>query len=116
MSVDYAFDVVARSTPLHIACFIGRTDIVLSLLDHNASINMAKEDGTTPLFYACEVRHYNIVRILLDKGANLEMCRLDNKSPLNIATDNRHVDVEEIVTNYQINQNKHSKVSSVQMY
>ncbi|CAG2199668.1 unnamed protein product [Mytilus edulis] len=101
MSVDDAFDVVAGSTLLHIACFMGRTDIVLCLLDHSANINMAKEDGTTPLFYACEVGHHDIVRILLDKGANLEMCRLDNKSPLNIATDNRHDDVVEMVTNYQ---------------
>ncbi|XP_052074565.1 ankyrin repeat and KH domain-containing protein mask-1-like [Mytilus californianus] len=100
-SVDYAFDVVAGSTPLHIACFMGRTDIVRCLLDHSANINLAKEDGTTPLFYACEVGHHDIVRILLDKGANLEMCRLDRKSPLNIATDNGHHGVVEMVANYQ---------------
>ncbi|CAG2223285.1 unnamed protein product [Mytilus edulis] len=31
-SVDYAFDVVAGSSPLHIACFMGRTDVVRCLL------------------------------------------------------------------------------------
>ncbi|CAG2255522.1 ANK [Mytilus edulis] len=51
-SVDYAFDVVAGSSPLHIACFMGRTDVVRCLIDYNANINMTKEDGTTPLFYA----------------------------------------------------------------
>ncbi|CAG2235840.1 unnamed protein product [Mytilus edulis] len=42
-SVDYAFDVVASSSPLHIACFIGKRDVVCCLLDHNAKINMAKK-------------------------------------------------------------------------
>ncbi|CAG2222775.1 unnamed protein product [Mytilus edulis] len=60
-SVDYAFDVVAGSSPLHIACFMGRTDIVRSLIDYKSNINMNKEDGTTPLFYACEVGHEDIV-------------------------------------------------------
>ncbi|CAG2243154.1 unnamed protein product [Mytilus edulis] len=79
-SVDYAFDVIAGSSPLHIACFIGRTDVVRCLLNHNADINMTKEDGTTPLFYGSEVGHEDIVRLLLDKGADTQICRLDGKS------------------------------------
>ncbi|CAG2255499.1 ANK [Mytilus edulis] len=47
-SVEYAFDVVAGSSPLHIACFMGRIDVVSCLLDHNANINMTKDDGITP--------------------------------------------------------------------
>ncbi|CAG2198506.1 ANK [Mytilus edulis] len=42
-SVDYAFDVVAGSSPLHIACFMGRINVVRCLLDHNANINMKKK-------------------------------------------------------------------------
>ncbi|CAC5418335.1 unnamed protein product [Mytilus coruscus] len=99
-SVDYAFDVVAGSSPLHIACFMGRTDVVCCLLDHNANINMKKEDGTTPLFYACEVGHEDIVRLLLDKGAVTEVCRLDGKSPLDIATDNGHTSIVVTVTEH----------------
>ncbi|XP_052075397.1 uncharacterized protein LOC127712830 [Mytilus californianus] len=70
-SVDYAFDVVAGSSPLHIASYKGRTDVVNCLLDHNANINMTKEDGTTPLFYACEVGHEDIVRLLSVRGSKL---------------------------------------------
>ncbi|VDI67296.1 Hypothetical predicted protein [Mytilus galloprovincialis] len=92
-SVDYAFDVVAGSSPLHLACFMGNIDIVSCLLHHNADINMTKEDGTTPLFFACEVGHEDIVCLLLDKGADKQICRLDGASPLTIATDNGHTSI-----------------------
>ncbi|XP_063406706.1 ankyrin-1-like [Mytilus trossulus] len=93
MSVGYGFNVVVSSSPLHIACFMGRTDVVNCLLKYHVNINMTKEDGTTPLFYACEVGHEDIVRLLLDKGADTKIYRLDGKSPLNIATDNGHTSI-----------------------
>ncbi|XP_063406705.1 uncharacterized protein LOC134690646 [Mytilus trossulus] len=93
MSVGYGFNVVVSSSPLHIACFMGRTDVVHCLLKYHVNINMTKEDGTTPLFYACEVGHEDIVHLLLDKGADTKIYRLDGKSPLNIATDNGHTSI-----------------------
>ncbi|CAG2250970.1 ANK [Mytilus edulis] len=108
-SVDYAFDVVAGSSPLHFACFEGNIDIVCSLLDHSANINITKEDGTTPLFYASEVGHDNIVRLLLDKGADKQICRLDGTSPLKIATDNGHTSIVIMLTNHT---KKEDKLSS----
>ncbi|CAG2213070.1 unnamed protein product [Mytilus edulis] len=99
-SVDYVFDVEAGCSPLHYACFMGRIDIVSCLLDHNANINMTKEDGTTPLFFACEVGHEDIVRLLLDKGADTQICRLDGKSPLTIARDNGHTSIVMMLTNH----------------
>ncbi|CAG2212558.1 unnamed protein product [Mytilus edulis] len=95
--VDYALDVVAGCSPLHIACFMGRTDIVRCLIDYNANINMTKEDGTTPLFYACEVGYEDIVRLLLDNGADTQICRMDEKFPLDIATENGHTSIEMIL-------------------
>ncbi|CAG2209478.1 ANK [Mytilus edulis] len=95
-SVDYVFDVEAGCSPLHLACFMGKIDVVRCLLDHNADINMTKEDGTTPLFYACEVGHEDIVCLLLDKGADTQICRLDGKSPLTIATDNGHTSIDRL--------------------
>ncbi|XP_052081163.1 ankyrin-3-like [Mytilus californianus] len=103
-SVDYGFDVVAGSSPLHIACFIGRIDVVHCLLDHNANINIKKEDGTTPLFYACEVGHEHIVHLLLEKGADTQMCRLDGESPLKIATDNGHTSIVVMLLNHIMNE------------
>ncbi|XP_063406711.1 uncharacterized protein LOC134690648 isoform X3 [Mytilus trossulus] len=100
-SVDYVFDVDAGSSPLHIACFMGRIGAVRCLLDHKANINMTKEDGTSPLFNACEVGHKDIVRLLLDdKRADTQICRLDGKSPLNIAADNGHTSLVRMLTKH----------------
>ncbi|XP_052085332.1 uncharacterized protein LOC127722974 isoform X11 [Mytilus californianus] len=109
LSVDCGFDIVAGSYPLHIACFMGRIDVVRCLLDHNADFNMTKEDGTTPLFYACEVGHEDIVHLLLDKGADTQFSRLDGESPLNIATDNGHTSIVIVLTNHT---KKEDKLSS----
>ncbi|VDI13789.1 Hypothetical predicted protein [Mytilus galloprovincialis] len=99
-SIDYVFDVDAGSSPLHIACFMGRLDVVRCLLDYNANINMTKEDGITPLFYACEVGHEDLVLLLLEKGADTQICRLDGKSPLDIATDNGRTSIVMMFTNH----------------
>ncbi|CAG2192993.1 unnamed protein product [Mytilus edulis] len=92
-SIEYAFDVEAGSSPLHISCLMGWIDVVNCLIDHHAKINMTKEDGTTPLFNACELGHADIVRLLLHKGADLQIGRIDEKFPLDIATDNGHTSI-----------------------
>ncbi|XP_071144074.1 ankyrin repeat domain-containing protein 29-like [Mytilus edulis] len=97
-SVYYVFDIEAGCSPLHIACFMGRIDTVNFLLDHNANINITKEDGTTPLFFACEVGHEDIVNVLLDKGADTQICRLDGEFPLKIATENGHTSIIMMLT------------------
>ncbi|VDH93472.1 protein phosphatase 1 regulatory subunit 16A [Mytilus galloprovincialis] len=99
-SKEYAFDVVAGSSPLHIACYNGWIKVVSCLLKHKANINMAKEDGTTPLFYACELGHEDIVQLLLDNRADTQICRVDGKSPFNIATDNAHESVVIMLRKY----------------
>ncbi|XP_071178042.1 ankyrin repeat domain-containing protein 29-like [Mytilus edulis] len=107
-SVDFVFDVDAGSSPLHIACFMGKIDIVSCLLDHNADINMTKEDGSSPLCFACEVGHEDIVCLLLDKGADTQICRLDGESPLKIATDNGHASIEIVLKNHTKKEDKRS--------
>ncbi|CAG2256102.1 ANK [Mytilus edulis] len=99
-SIEYAFDVEAGSSPLHISCFMGWIDVVNCLIDHHANINMTKEDGTTPLFNACELGHADIVRLLLHKGADLQIGRIDEKFPLDIATDNGHTSIVLILTEH----------------
>ncbi|VDI21036.1 Hypothetical predicted protein, partial [Mytilus galloprovincialis] len=100
-SVNYVFDMKADCSPLHIACFMGRIDIVCCLLDHNANINLTKEDGITPLFYACEVGHEAIIHVLLYKGADTQICRLDGKSTVGIAIDNEHTSIVSILTEHK---------------
>ncbi|XP_071144069.1 ankyrin-1-like [Mytilus edulis] len=99
-TVGYGFDVVVSSSPLHIACFMGRTDVVHCLLNYHVNINITKEDGATPLFYACEVGHEDIVRLLLAKEADTQICRVDGTSPLNIATDNGRASIVKMLTEH----------------
>ncbi|CAG2188838.1 unnamed protein product [Mytilus edulis] len=99
--IDYAFEVVAGSSPLQIACFMGRVDIVRCLLDHNADINMTKEDGTTPLSYACEVGHEDIVKILLEKNANIDPCDNDGFTPLIKSCLNNHASTVKLLIKHK---------------
>ncbi|XP_052082662.1 uncharacterized protein LOC127720222 [Mytilus californianus] len=89
-SGDYIFNAIAGSSPLHIASFMGHTNIVSCLLNFDAYVDFAKEDGTTPLFYACELGHDDIVRLLLNNGAEANIRRLDTRSPLDVAEYNGH--------------------------
>ncbi|XP_063408942.1 ankyrin repeat domain-containing protein 50-like [Mytilus trossulus] len=90
MSGEYCLDAMIDSSPLHIACFMGHTNIVECLLNLEAYIDFTKEDGTTPLFFASELGHAEIVRLLLDKRANVTIRRQDGKSALDIAEYNGH--------------------------
>ncbi|CAG2230421.1 unnamed protein product [Mytilus edulis] len=89
-SDDYLFNAMAGSSPLHIASFMGHTNIVSCLLNFGAYVDFAKEDGTTPLFFACELGHDDIVRLLLDNEAEVNIRRQDTRSPLDIAEYNGH--------------------------
>ncbi|XP_063397222.1 ankyrin-1-like [Mytilus trossulus] len=115
-SKDYVFNVVAGSSPFHIACFMGWLDVARVLLKHNANLDMTKKDGTTPLFYACEVGHEDIVRLLLNKGAKTHICRIDGKSPLNIATDNGHTSVVLVLRKHAIFSFLRTSVLSILMH
>ncbi|CAM9885596.1 unnamed protein product [Ectocarpus sp. 6 AP-2014] len=57
-------------TPLHVASFNGRTDIVRMLLDGGADPNSVDEDRDTPLHYACSSGNVDIISMLLAKGAD----------------------------------------------
>ncbi|XP_063416959.1 uncharacterized protein LOC134699284 [Mytilus trossulus] len=93
-SKEYVFDIMAGSSPLHIACCLGHFEIVECLLQYNASVNLTKADGTTPLFYACQLGYDSIVRLLLDKGADTKLCRDDGKSPHALARENGYTYIE----------------------
>ncbi|CAN0000314.1 unnamed protein product [Ascophyllum nodosum] len=57
-------------TPLHVATFNQRVEIVKLLLDGGADPNSTDEDKDTPLHYACSSGNEEIIRLLLSKGAD----------------------------------------------
>jgi acyl transferase domain-containing protein/NADPH:quinone reductase-like Zn-dependent oxidoreductase/NAD(P)-dependent dehydrogenase (short-subunit alcohol dehydrogenase family)/acyl carrier protein/ribosomal protein S18 acetylase RimI-like enzyme len=56
---------IQRRTPLYIAVYEGRCEIVELLLRHRADVNAAKHDGSTPLLCAAKKVHKEVVRCLL---------------------------------------------------
>ncbi|XP_071138285.1 uncharacterized protein [Mytilus edulis] len=57
------------SSPLHIGCVLGHTEIVKLLVDRISDVNNLNEIGNTPLCLAKDLGHEDIVSILLSKGA-----------------------------------------------
>ena len=74
-------------TPLHEACFWGRTDIARLLLDRGADPGARGDAGTTSLHTACEWGHTDIARLLLDRGADVGAQGEDGYTPLDLACD-----------------------------
>ncbi|XP_071177667.1 uncharacterized protein [Mytilus edulis] len=91
---DYLFDVVAGSSPLHIACFMGHFEIIFSFLTNDQLlVDPRKQNGITPLYYACEIGHLKIIQVLLDNKADPNSCKDNQFTPLQIAKINKHDDV-----------------------
>lgn len=57
-------------TPLHYACK-GHTDIVNSLIDYNAQLDIKNKYGETPLHRAVATKKISIIARLLDGKANV---------------------------------------------
>jgi ankyrin repeat protein len=72
------------STPLHVACERGFTDIVQLLIDAQANINAKMNDGTTAMMLACQNGHLSIVQMLLstNRQCNISIQRLDGVTSL----------------------------------
>ncbi|MDH4239915.1 MAG: ankyrin repeat domain-containing protein [Phycisphaerae bacterium] len=72
-------------TPLHIAVFMGHTDVVEWLIDKGADINTSIEYGTTPLHSAVERGRYTMVELLVSKGAACNATNKGGLTPLDLA-------------------------------
>jgi ankyrin repeat protein len=72
---------------LHLACFLGRTDVVEVLLDHGMDIDDHDEDTYTPLQKAIEGERVMTALFLLNRGANGNIVACDT-SALYLAIDN----------------------------
>ena len=59
-------------TPLHVASFMGCMNIVIYLIQHQASPDEATVRGETPLHLAARANQTDIIRILLRNGAKVD--------------------------------------------
>lgn len=62
-------------TPLIVACYNGKFQIIKMLLDNNVDINRPNYNGTTPIMYAKDyyirTQDFSILKYLVTNGANL---------------------------------------------
>jgi len=72
--VNDALYILSQSglTPLHVASFMGCMNIVIYLLQHEASPDIPTVRGETPLHLAARANQTDIIRILLRNGAQVD--------------------------------------------
>jgi ankyrin repeat protein len=79
------------STPLHVACEHGFTDVVRLLIQNQANLNAKMNDGTTAMMLACQNGHLPIVELLVTANqCNLLMQRLDGVTALFLVVQHGH--------------------------
>ena len=72
-------------TALHEACNHGYLDIVRTLIDHGADVNVRGLDGDTPLHDAAVNGHEEITIVLIQSGGNPESENDKKETPIEVA-------------------------------
>ncbi|KAE8600758.1 hypothetical protein XENTR_v10013399 [Xenopus tropicalis] len=76
--------------PLHQASLMGRTDIILLLLENGVDKECEDDFGITPTFIASQYGKYESLNLLLLHGANSDCQAKDKATPLFIAAQEGH--------------------------
>ncbi len=86
-----------QRTPLLYAAGGGRLDMVRLLIEHGASVNTARDDGTTPLYLAAALGYLDMVRLLIIQGASVKAVRQDGATPFFAAIESGHLDIAHLL-------------------
>ncbi|TYZ67121.1 hypothetical protein PybrP1_005378 [[Pythium] brassicae (nom. inval.)] len=72
-------------SPLSIVSFHGHAEVVTTLVDRGADVNIADVTGATPLFNATHQGHAALARVLLYREADIEIQTQDGLTPMYLA-------------------------------
>jgi uncharacterized protein len=92
-------------TPLGLAAFFGRLDVVTVLLDRGANPAMASHNAmhVAPLHSAVAAQHLDIAAALLAHGADANAVQADEYTPLHEAAHIGHVEMIELLLRHGAN-------------
>ena len=87
-----------RATPLHIAAYRGRAEVVAELLRRNAKVNLRTKAGHTPLYDCIDAEGTpEIATMLLAHGADATLADYAGRSPLQLAIEKGRSDLATIL-------------------
>jgi len=86
-----------QSTPLHLSCRKGHTDIARFLVEYGADTAAQDKHGSTPLHEASWNGHLDITRFLVEHGANAAAQDQCGLSPLHLASSKGHLNIARIL-------------------
>jgi hypothetical protein len=75
-------------TPLHIAAFDGRFDLLSIMLPFVQNIDVPGDLGNTPLHYTVLKNHVEVARFLLNRGADINRGNDYDDTPLELMKEN----------------------------
>lgn len=101
-NADPNLETLTRYTPLYVAIWFGKKDIVLTLLAYKANLNKNYRDkiGNTLLHTAVTYGYWEITKLLLDQGFNLNDLNQKLQTPLCIAVIKKNPDIIELLLEY----------------
>ena len=82
-------------TPLHVAVFDGRTEMVAWLIVSGANVNAADVCGWTPLHTAASRGEIPAAKLLIGKAADINFKDRTGQTPLRLAVKYKHEDLAE---------------------
>jgi ankyrin repeat protein len=83
----------AGACAVHIAVFLGFSNILQVLLQAGAKINQTLVGGETPLYLAVQENRIEIVRLLIKEKADVNLQKTDGATPLFCASQENRVDI-----------------------
>lgn len=87
------FKIDSIFTPLNMASYVGKTDIVKYLLEKGADINTKDREGSTPLQNAAAKGHFDIVKLLVEKGSDVNYKDDNGVTPIHFGCMSGNVDL-----------------------
>ena len=88
-------------TMLNIGAIRGHKDIFHLLLNRNAKLELAADDGSTPLMNAVRNNHSEIAHLLINRGANIHTIDDEHRTLLHEAAHNGDYDLAKVLIDRQ---------------